>query len=148
MIGLQDNSPACAHKATGLHRIECRRKRRVVALDVAEGQGTPIRSVRVHKRLSVNNAAAVIEAALRGHGLIYAPSYQVAEHIAAGRLVRLLPDFETSSTPAQIVFLADRARKGAARAFIEHMVPSLKRELLEIQTVVSAPARSRLMVSV
>src|SRR5690606_2379497 len=49
-----------------------------------------VRSVRVRTRLSVSHQAAVIDAALRGQGVISARSYQVAEHIAAGRLVRVL----------------------------------------------------------
>lgn len=103
---------------------------------MATEQGMRVRSVRVYTRLSINNAAAAIDAALRGHGIIRARSYQVAEHIAAGRLVCLLRDFEPPPTPVQLVFLPDRARRGVVRAFIEHVVPTLKRELLEIESIV------------
>ena len=99
------------------------------ALDMGAGRGTRARSVRVHTRLSVNNAAAVIDAALRGHGIIHARSYQVMDHIAAGRLVRLLPRHEGPPVPAQVVLPADRAGNRAVRAFIERLTPHLKREL-------------------
>ncbi|MDR3514243.1 MAG: LysR family transcriptional regulator [Azospirillaceae bacterium] len=109
------------------------------AFAVAPEQGTRVRSLRVHTRLSVNNAAAAIDAALRGHGIIHARSYQVANDIAAGRLVRLLPPFEPPPTPAHLVFQADRAKKGVLRAFIEQAVPTLKRDLLETASALPPP---------
>lgn len=97
-------------------------------------RGARVRSVHVHTRLSVNNAAAAIDAALRGHGLIRARSYQVAEDIMSGRLVRLLPLFEPAATPAHLVFHPDRGRGGALRAFIDFAVPALKQELIDIRS--------------
>jgi DNA-binding transcriptional LysR family regulator len=96
------------------------------------------RSLRVRTRLSVNNAAAAIDAALRGGGIIRARSYQVAEDVAAGRLTRLLGPFEPPPTPVQLVFHPDRAKRGALRTFIEAVVPALRRELMEIATAVPA----------
>lgn len=92
-----------------------------------------VRSIRVYTRLSVNHQTAVIDAALRGQGIICARSYQVADDIVAGRLVRILTDFEPPAIPAHIVFPADRAKRGAVRAFIEHTVADLKKELLRIE---------------
>ncbi|MGQ4273977.1 LysR family transcriptional regulator [Terrihabitans sp. B22-R8] len=107
---------------------------------VASDRGTRMRSVRVRTRLSVNNAAAAIDAALRGHGIICARSYQVADHIAAGRLVRILSDVEPPPMAVHIVFPRDRAKGGVVRAFIDHVVPTLKRELLHIESIISLPA--------
>ena len=84
------------------------------------------RSVRVQPRLSVNNAAAAIDASLRGHGLIQARSYQVADAIGAGRLRRLLPEWEEPATPTYLLFPAERAAKGVVRALIDHLVPVLR----------------------
>ena len=107
------------------------------------GQERSVRSIRVSTRLSVNNAAAVIDAALRGHGVIRARSYQVAHEIAAGRLIRLLPHFEPPATPAHLVFHPDRARKGVLRAFIEHAVPTLRRDLLDTASALVARRQQR-----
>jgi len=98
-----------------------------------------VRSVRVHTRLSVNHQSAVIGAALRGQGIICARSYQVADHIAAGRLVLILADFEPPAVPAHIVFPGDRAKRGVVRAFIDHIAADLKKELLRIER--SIPGR-------
>jgi DNA-binding transcriptional LysR family regulator len=100
-------------------------------------KGGGVRSTRVRTRLSLNNAAASIDAALRGQGIVYARSYQVAEHIAAGRLVRLLPEFEPPLVPAHVVFAPDRAKRRAVSALIEHLVPALKRELLAIEAMLA-----------
>lgn len=91
------------------------------------------RSVRVRTRLSVNSQAAVIDAALRGQGIISAQSYQVVDHLVAGRLVSVLADFAPPPVPAHVVFQATRAKRGAVRAFIEHIVIDLKRKLQRIE---------------
>ena len=53
------------------------------------------REIKVHVdgQLTFNNLALRIEAALAGCGLAYLPDDQVREHIAAGRLVRVLADW-------------------------------------------------------
>jgi DNA-binding transcriptional LysR family regulator len=94
------------------------------------------RSVRVRTRLSVNNAAAAIDAARRGRGIIRARSYQVAEDVASGSLTRLMARFESPPTPVQLVFHPDRAKRGALRAFIDAAIPALRRELLKIASAV------------
>ena len=90
------------------------------AFGTAYEQSMRVRSIRVRTRLSVNNAAAALDAALHGEGVVRARSYQVASEIVAGRLVRLLPRFEPPPTPAHLLFHPDRARKGALRAFVEN----------------------------
>ncbi|UDL93680.1 LysR family transcriptional regulator [Lichenihabitans sp. PAMC28606] len=109
------------------------------SFDMAQGQGAPLRSTRVRTRLSINNAAAGIDASLRGHGIIRARCYQVAEHLETGRLVRLLSAFEVPPTPAQLVFHPDRARRGVLRAFIDHAVPTLRREFLRLAASMAPP---------
>lgn len=50
------------------------------------------------------------------HRALQARSYQVADHIAAGRLVRLLPEYERPLTPVHLVFPPNRAKKNRSRA--------------------------------
>ena len=58
------------------------------------GNGKQQISVKVQPRLTVTNNAAAIEAALMGFGITRLMSYQVAAHLAAGKLVRLFPEYE------------------------------------------------------
>jgi DNA-binding transcriptional LysR family regulator len=94
--------------------------------------GARVRSVRVPTRLSLNNAGAAIDAALRGHGLIRARAYQVAEDVAAGRLVPILDAFAPPPVPVHLVFPPERGKNAPVRAFIDHAVPALRTELRRI----------------
>lgn len=98
------------------------------------GRSGSLRSVRVKTRLSVNNAMASIDCAIRGQGLIQARSYQVAEYIASGQLVRLLEHCETAPVPAHILFPASRAKSRTIRALIDHLTPRLRRALQSAET--------------
>jgi len=96
-------------------------------------KGARVRSVRVPTRLSLNNAGAAIDAALRGHGIIRARSYQVAENVAAGHLVQILAGFEPPPEPAHLVFHPDRGSRRSVRAFIDHAVPELRAEFQRVE---------------
>lgn len=98
------------------------------------------RSIRVRPRLSVNHQAALIDAALRGQGIIKALSYGVVDHLAAGRLVCVLSDFAPAPVPAHVVFQGSRAKRGALRAFITHLVDALRREFTRIEASIAAEA--------
>lgn len=78
-------------------------------------------SIDVATRLSVNTVDAAIEAAEAGLGLANVLSYQAAEAIAAGRLVRLLADHAPAPVPVSLLYDAGRAAMPAVRAFIEAM---------------------------
>lgn len=106
----------------------------------AEGR---VRSVRVRTRLSVNNAAAAIDAARRGGGIVAARSYQVADDLASGRLIRVLDVVEAPPTPVHIVLPAGRAKNGTVRAFIDHAAPALKRQLTAVEAVLSSEAAAK-----
>lgn len=76
------------------------------------------RAVAVRPRLVVNSAPAAIEAALAGVGIVRVLSYQVEEHVKAGRLKVLLAGHEPDPMPVHLVQLAGRQSRAAA-AFSE-----------------------------
>lgn len=98
-------------------------------IDAAQGRRSSARSSQVYTRLSTNSAAGALDAALRGRGIMCARSYQVAGHIAAGRLVPLLTDLDASPTPVHLVFPSSRSQKGVVRTFINYLVPVLRQQL-------------------
>jgi DNA-binding transcriptional LysR family regulator len=85
------------------------------------------RAVRLEPRLRVNNVEAALAAMLAGRGVGRALSYQVAEDLAAGRLVRLLPDFEPPPLPVQLVTVGGRFMPPLVRAFLDFAGPRLER---------------------
>ena len=83
-------------------------------------------------RLGVNTIDAAIDAALSGAGLIRAVSYQVAEHVRAGRLVLVLEEFEPKQRPVHLVYDAQNRMPLKLRAFVDFVVPRLRQRLVEV----------------
>jgi DNA-binding transcriptional LysR family regulator len=79
-------------------------------------------TVRVKARLTSNNGQALRNAALAGLGIVMQGEVLLADDIAAGRLVPVLPDWEAPSRPMHIVFLPDRRPLPKVRVFIDFVV--------------------------
>jgi len=68
--------------------------------------------------LRINNSAAVLQAAIDGHGVALARSIMARDDVAAGRLVRLFPEIELASALAYFVVVRpDRASHPKVTAF-------------------------------
>jgi DNA-binding transcriptional LysR family regulator len=81
-----------------------------------------IHTVRVGSRLSINNGQALRAAALEGFGIILLSHELLEDDLAAGRLVRILPDYEPPSRPMHILFAPDRKPTPKLRSFIDFVV--------------------------
>ena len=57
-------------------------------------------------------------------------SYQVAEALASGRLVRLLHDHESPAVPVSLVYPGQGRLPMKARAFIDYAVVRLRQRLV------------------
>jgi DNA-binding transcriptional LysR family regulator len=77
--------------------------------------------VEIVPRLTVNTVDATLAAAEAGLGIANVLSYQSAEMIAAGRLVRVLADHAPPPMPVSLLYDAGRAAMPALRLFIEAM---------------------------
>jgi DNA-binding transcriptional LysR family regulator len=89
-------------------------------------QRVPIRS-----RLAVNTADAAIAAAIAGLGITRVLSYQVAEALRDGRLLRLLPQHESAPVPASLVYPGRGRLPMKCRAFIDFAVPRFRERLAD-----------------
>ena len=83
-------------------------------------------------RLSVNTIDAAIDAALSGAGLVRAVSYQIAEHVRAGRLALVLENFEPKARPVHLVYDAQNRLPLKLRAFVDFVVPRLRQRLIDV----------------
>jgi DNA-binding transcriptional LysR family regulator len=83
-----------------------------------EGPRGP-QTVRLHPRLMVNAIEPVIAAAVAGRGITRVFSYQVADELADGRLVRLLAAFEPAPIPVQLMTPSARLMPLRVRAFLD-----------------------------
>ncbi|WP_372619291.1 LysR family transcriptional regulator [Falsiroseomonas sp.] len=81
--------------------------------------------LRPQARFSVNEAEAAVAAAVQGRGILQTLSYQPAEEIAQGRLLRLLRGAEPPPIPVQLVWPAGRFMPARLRAFLDAAIPLL-----------------------
>ncbi len=77
---------------------------------------------QVGGRLQANDGQALLRAALDGFGIAFGAEAVVREDLAAGRLVRVLPDYEGPSRPMHLIFAADRRLTPKLRRFIDAAV--------------------------
>lgn len=75
--------------------------------------------VRIEPRLIVNSVDASIAAAEQGLGIVRVLSYQVADAIAAGRLVTVLEEVEPPPVPIHLLYQPSRRTQPNVRAFID-----------------------------
>lgn len=85
--------------------------------------------VRVRSRMAVSTADAAIEAALQGLGLTRVLSYQVADAVRDGRLVRVLTREEPPAVPASLIHPGQGRLPMKTRAFIDFAVDRLRERL-------------------
>ena len=75
--------------------------------------------IAVGGRFSCNVGEPAIDAARDGAGVLMALGYQVAEDLAAGRLVRVLEAFETPPLPVNAVYHSPRLMAARVRVFLD-----------------------------
>ncbi len=78
-------------------------------------------SVPVTGSIEMNNSLALRQAVLGGAGIMLTPTFIVGEDIAAGRLLRLLPDYRAKEVTIYAVYAGRRHLTPKVRAFIDYM---------------------------
>lgn len=69
-----------------------------------------VTNVATTRGMKINNSAAVLQAAIEGHGVALARSVMARDDLAAGRLLRLFPEVEFASPLAYyVVYRAERS---------------------------------------
>lgn len=82
-------------------------------------------AVRLRPRLMVNAIEAAVAAVMEGRGVGRFFSYQVADELADGRLVRLLGEWEPPPIPVQLVTASARLMPPRVRAFLDFAAAEL-----------------------
>ena len=93
------------------------------------GTGKKSVGVKVLPRLTVTSNEAAIQAALQGFGVTRLMSYQIAAHLAAGRLKRVLTDFEPPALPIHVLHREGRQASVKVRSFVDLLVERLRADL-------------------
>lgn len=82
--------------------------------------------VRLSPRLLVNEVEAQLLAVRAGRGIARLLSYQVADDLAAGSLVRLLAEFEPPPLPVHLVAQSGSHMAPKVRAFLDYAAAELR----------------------
>lgn len=77
--------------------------------------------VKVDGNLRSNDALSVRQAALQGLGIARGPVFLVHDDLRAGRLVRILPDYEVSGLELWAVYLGRQQLPAKVRVFIDFL---------------------------
>ncbi len=79
----------------------------------------------IHQKItpafSSNNGDMIRTAALNGQGIAVTVGFQVAEDLAAGRLVPILTDYGLPELPVSIIWPSSRNMTAALRAFVDYL---------------------------
>ena len=122
----QSLSDLAAHRCITFDGLEATTAWTFVAADGQKRQA-PVRS-----RMSVSTADAAIEAAVLGLGLTRVLSYQVADAIRDGRLVRALVAEEPPGVPVSLIYGGQGRLPMKTRAFIDFAVGRVRDRLLTL----------------
>jgi LysR family transcriptional regulator for bpeEF and oprC len=69
--------------------------------------------------IALNDSNAYVHAGLAGLGVIQMTDYLVNQHVAAGTMVHLLPDWTSEPLPVHIVYPQNRHLSAKVRVFVE-----------------------------
>lgn len=109
------------------HPSDLARHRVVTYLSPASGKALPweymengqVQVLSPPGTVSVNNAESYVACALAGLGLIQVPANNLAEDVAAGRLVEVLIDWPPPPLPVSVLYPHRRNRSRKVLAFVE-----------------------------
>ena len=87
--------------------------------------------MRLSDRFSVNSPNAARNIILAGHGMGLVGDFMVRDHLADGRLVRVLPEYRTVAQPIYAAFADKTYMPAKLRGFLDHLVAALKGEQSE-----------------
>lgn len=94
-------------------------------------------SAEVAGRFSSNHSSSIYNAVLAGHGVAALPQYQVADDIAQGRLVHLLPGYRRRGWPIFVCYPTRRSLPPRTRTVIDFLIALLDRDpLMEVSETV------------
>ena len=80
-----------------------------------------MRSIETHPRLCVNDPLTIHRMVVNGAGVGVISGYLCAPEIAAGRLVRLFPEWKLDPVDVSIVYPSRRDLSPVVRAFVDFM---------------------------
>lgn len=111
-------------KAYGVWRLTRRRRTPHDAAGKTE-------AVRIDGNLTTNDGEVAVKWALDGHGILMRAEWDINEYLADGRLVVVLPEYETSGADIYAVYAQRHRLSARIRAFVEFLAAGLREPLAD-----------------
>ena len=89
-----------------------------------KGQRRRTETVKVTGNLATNDGEIAVRWALDGHGILMRAAWDVADHLRSGRLVQVLPQWETPEADIYAVYPQRLQLSARVRAFVEFVAES------------------------
>lgn len=99
----------------------------IPGLDWRFGLGGKPSTMRMHPRLSTTTNESAVASAITGFGLTQQMLYKVSEPINDGRLQIILPDYEPTPLPVNLLHREGRNPSRRVRAFLDLAIDTLRR---------------------
>ncbi len=77
--------------------------------------------VAMSARLMVGDVDVLLAVALAGQGIAVLPAFRCVEELRAGRLERVLPDWNLPSTPVHVVYPSTRHLSPKVKTFVDYL---------------------------
>ena len=84
-------------------------------------RGKQTETVKVRGKLSTNDGEVALNWALEGHGILMRAEWDVAKYLRSGRLLQVLPEFETPPADVYAVYLERLNLSAKVAYFVEHL---------------------------
>ncbi|BAO89839.1 LysR substrate-binding domain-containing protein [Caballeronia cordobensis] len=98
-------------------------------LSSGRGASRKTEAVRINGTLTTNDGEIAVKWALEGHGILMRAEWDIAQYLADGSLVRVLPDHETPNADIFAVYSQRHQMSNRIRAFVDFIAHELKGEM-------------------
>jgi len=89
-------------------------------------KGGDSETIKVRSRLSTNDGSTAIAWALEGRGVLLRSQWDIAEHVKAGLLIPVLPDWSLPSADIYAVFQTTNRMPAKVRAIVDFLVSAFE----------------------
>lgn len=94
-------------------------------LSRGQGKSASVQAVKTRGNLTTNDGEIAVSWALDGHGILMRAEWDIARHMANGRLVQVLPQYFTPDADVYAVYPQRHQTAARVRAFVDFVALSL-----------------------
>lgn len=90
----------------------------------SRGRKPTAHTIKVRGNLSTNDGGIAVAWALDGHGILMRAEWDIAQHLRSGRLVQVLPQYDTPDADIHAVYPSAHQTSRRVRVFVDFLAES------------------------